>query len=749
MGRGNEGRPLPTAPPGAGRARRRMRRREGVAASAGAALLAASGFAADIAAAAAAATPAGAAIKVEIIPPYRARGGALRPGSLFPYASAAAKSSARQDRGLPLTARKKGLGDMVRSDSSTSRFFAGIDRDGDGLLERPEMESFIREAIGGTDFDTSAEVEAGVMQSLERLDRDGEEGLDRGDVVAYLAKFTSLLTADEVAEWIVHSVQLPEAVGQLFKDRHITGYDFMELVDHNGRAMEDELGIESASRRKKIATHINARLLGIGTVPSPPADVKHTLESCSTASLSWTRSTAKGFPVHSYRVQRRAISLEEMAPVRPPLSSEINPPAPPPPVCGASTGDADGQCVDPLPPAAAPTASSGEWTTVYVGGENELVDPNLTRGNYYIYRIQAWNSVGKSMWTPVDLTRSLKKQRCTTVPKPDPTSSRGARKEELGSGLVWSSPMTVVWFVFQFLNAAIRAVFALAAVGAAIMRYRRASALSSTSASGGDPVFPWLWNGMNKVSMSLIGYEVIPKQIIGDRKTRRAQLKRHDKDVKAVGLHGYERGADAPKERAAKPPPSVKNASGAMASWELSVNGSGRGQVPSAGKNESSRSEVVNTSHSKGSRGSKRNFGKRKFFKKSRSTGNLKRDEEKLRETSGRSVPAGDLPDRIVTYNKGVSMRSVITDESIDESIDESTQASMTPEQESDNICNTCHKSYKFPKRYKHHCGRCLETFCHKHGMTTHSNLVACRVPSDCVCNVCLNKEAARNRSRS
>ena len=114
MGRGNEGRPLPTAPPGAGRARRRMRRREGVAASAGAALLAASGFAADIAAAAAAATPAGAAIKVEIIPPYRARGGALRPGSLFPYASAAAKSSARRDRGLPLTARKKGLGDMVR-----------------------------------------------------------------------------------------------------------------------------------------------------------------------------------------------------------------------------------------------------------------------------------------------------------------------------------------------------------------------------------------------------------------------------------------------------------------------------------------------------------------------------------------------------------------------------------------------------------------------------------------------------------
>lgn len=57
------------------------------------------------------------------------------------------------------------------------------------------------------------------------------------------------------------------------------------------------------------------------------------------------------------------------------------------------------------------------------------------------------------------------------------------------------------------------------------------------------------------------------------------------------------------------------------------------------------------------------------------------------------------------------------------------------------NLCNTCGKKYKFPKRCRHHCARCGETFCHKHGRTTHNNFVSCKVPGDCVCNVCLSKQ--------
>jgi hypothetical protein len=47
-------------------------------------------------------------------------------------------------------------------------------------------------------------------------------------------------------------------------------------------------------------------------------------------------------------------------------------------------------------------------------------------------------------------------------------------------------------------------------------------------------------------------------------------------------------------------------------------------------------------------------------------------------------------------------------------------------------------KKFKIGKRYKHHCARCMATFCHKHGRTTHSNFTSCKIPGDCICNSCL-----------
>merc|ERR1719223_1907762 len=55
--------------------------------------------------------------------------------------------------------------------------------------------------------------------------------------------------------------------------------------------------------------------------------------------------------------------------------------------------------------------------------------------------------------------------------------------------------------------------------------------------------------------------------------------------------------------------------------------------------------------------------------------------------------------------------------------------------------CSECLKRFRVGKRYKHHCSRCMATFCHKHGRTTHSNFTSCKVPGDCVCNICLALE--------
>lgn len=42
----------------------------------------------------------------------------------------------------------------------------------------------------------------------------------------------TLLTVDEVAQWVVHAVQLPQEVADIFRNNMVTGYDFPELAAH-------------------------------------------------------------------------------------------------------------------------------------------------------------------------------------------------------------------------------------------------------------------------------------------------------------------------------------------------------------------------------------------------------------------------------------------------------------------------------------------------------------------------------------
>ena len=713
-----------------------------------------------------------------------------------------------------------GIGDMARSDSSSSRFFRSIDSDGDGIIEKPEMESFVRETIGGAAFDTSAEVEAGVDQVLERLDRDHDEGLDRGDVLAYWMQLESLLTAEEVSEWVVHAVQLPESVGSIFLEHHVTGYDFPELVDHDGEAIEKELGIEKKSYRKKILRHINARMLGIGTVPTPPQSFKHRLESCSAVSLSWFKSTAKGFPVHSYRVQRRAVPLHAASPSAAETTANADDSnssngeggvAESPkvmvcdaaidtsqayfPACGTSTDvsftdeyalvcTGEGSSVPEhrktkiaTKPATVNTSApsppkSSSWLTVYRGGDNEFVDTGLRTGYTYLYRVQAWNSVGRSEWVTLDIARSLKKQRCTVIDKAaDSKPFSGVlnrpRRFHSGDGYGWNIVQTL-YLIFDFISTFVRAIFALAAIGAAIMRFKRANALSSTSANM-DPVFPWLWRGINVVSYKIFGVEIVPKSMLGDKNSKRVSEHMYDREVKSVGLVGYKspssrngdlRSIDTRSSGSSMPHPNRRVMFGQRKSAstgtlmvtinedDLLHNGNSRGgslhnEHRRRDSNEEAPSRITSTESVTNSK-KKSSFNK-KFFRRSKSVetdGTLDLSEEDARLTT-RSLPV----------NISTSKRSLMDNVSMS-TIDEDNGTIRTNDQSSRDrmddyfSCNSCHKPYKFPHRFRHHCARCLSTFCHKHGKTTHSNLVACKVPSDCICNVCLEIDGS-SRSRS
>ena len=106
------------------------------------------------------------------------------------------------------------LGDGILSTQASGIFFDSIDRDGDGAIEPEEVALYLQNHIGGKQFDTQLEVDEEVGTIMERLDQNHNNGLEMSDMLSYWAQMESLLTAEEVADWIVYSVQLPRSVGK-------------------------------------------------------------------------------------------------------------------------------------------------------------------------------------------------------------------------------------------------------------------------------------------------------------------------------------------------------------------------------------------------------------------------------------------------------------------------------------------------------------------------------------------------------
>ena len=106
------------------------------------------------------------------------------------------------------------LGDGRRSTEASGIFFDSLDIDGDGKLEPEEVAIFLKDQIGGSPFDTQLEVDNEVVTVMERLDQNHDNGLEMSDVLDYWMQLESLLTTEEVSEWVVYAVQLPSSVGK-------------------------------------------------------------------------------------------------------------------------------------------------------------------------------------------------------------------------------------------------------------------------------------------------------------------------------------------------------------------------------------------------------------------------------------------------------------------------------------------------------------------------------------------------------
>mmetsp|Transcript_24032 Transcript_24032/g.50100 ORF Transcript_24032/g.50100 Transcript_24032/m.50100 type:complete len:715 (+) Transcript_24032:298-2442(+) len=661
--------------------------------------------------------------------------------------------------------------DGHRSTSSSSAFFNLLDGNGDGLMTASEISRFIRERFRGDDrLDEESEIDKAVKSVVSKLDLHEDGSLSLSDMNSHLLNLDSLLNLDETYDWIVHACQLPDSVGNVFRFNRITGSEFAELIENNGEALEDELKIQKQTWRKKLLKHMRLKLLGIGSVPSTVADRTLKIEpppltACDVITVDWEGlhdTSTSIFPIHSYRLQRKITRTSSPYGVLPYV-----------PEVGIIGGEGNGN--DTVESGRVGMERGGEevvnggvtggevivkpplsnvnpykWHDVYVGIENSYVDIQLLTSTKYEYRVQAWNSVGRSRWTVAKYeTPGEEVEGCMKIGngkikgKEESTSSPSSSfisysstSQESDKPWAWQY-VSNMYFTTQVVMGLFQGFFTFIALLAGFMRLKRGSSTSTGFGIKQLTVFPWLWRGCNKVTRYTFGIDIIPSAMLEDANDRGGgDGMGVDATYGMKGLAGTGDNVDADGR---------KTDNTFAKHMEL------RKSIISPPKNNAENVLAMASEEEEESKGrltpqnaptTQATTSRRISFFKSKSTTNMP------------SSPSNPLytPKSFLTSatKSGVSTpppTCIPASGTAGKSVPPITAMNSSPggnhERYWDDYtrCNVCEKKFKFLIRHRHHCARCLSAFCHKHGKTTHSNITSCRVPGSCICNRCIYLE--------
>ncbi|CAL8461872.1 g1403 [Coccomyxa elongata] len=133
------------------------------------------------------------------------------------------------------------------------------------------------------------------------------DGADNGDTISegeLQQHLQSLMKGNRVAEWVSHSVGLPQYV-KAFRDNSITVQDFPLFVNDGGESLKNDLGIKSALHRQQLTRAMKRVILGLGTAPSAPQNLRCRQVTCSSILLTWQPPERLGHPpFHKYKLQR-------------------------------------------------------------------------------------------------------------------------------------------------------------------------------------------------------------------------------------------------------------------------------------------------------------------------------------------------------------------------------------------------------------------------------------------------------------
>ena len=183
----------------------------------------------------------------------------------------------------------------------------------------------------------------------------------------HITCLATLLSAEEVADWVRHALQLHEEVVSRFEAAKITGYDFPELLEGDGRLLESHLGLGGAYERRRVQRGMRMKLMGMGRPPLKPFAVAAKSRGCSSIVVEW-KSDAQdaSFPIHKFVLQRRQSTQTRRRRWWGLFSSSGN------------------------------SSAEGHWRTVYEGMETRFEETGLATDEVYSYRIVAWNVIGRS-----------------------------------------------------------------------------------------------------------------------------------------------------------------------------------------------------------------------------------------------------------------------------------------------------------------------------------------------------------------
>ncbi len=500
-------------------------------------------------------------------------------------------------------------------------------------------------------------------------------------------------------------------------------------------------------------------MLGIGNKPTEPTEFEISLEGCHTAVIKWKKMESEGFPVHKFRVQRRRLSrdsdkrdeklasdkgfmsshvkksdvtkrqnnLEMHSDSETALSSNLketefasNESCP--------SGDLSSETYEKI---LTPSQRNLlEWEDVYDQSLPGFHDFGLERGQRgYQYRIQAWNAVGKSEWVLFEI-KQWGRKKCDTIVstrRPDAQSSS------------YMNLFSCFYYVWKFAYSCANIVMGLIGLIVAVLKCKRAMQVSTASKI--DPLFPWVLRAVNTLIKAMLGIDIIPHSIsaLGNN-TQATENHPYDISVNSVGLFGYKESSNPRLSQQILPAPSSKKVKTRTTSHiseedilleSSKVNRNQpavsflklKGTRPVASKNVTLESAPE------------------RILQKDQSSVSLCSDMIFHNENTllNREDNTAIKNDNMYSIEGNVNGADHISNTSLRPSIYPSDSNSAVLEYD-DNHCNVCKKRYKFGKRKRHHCSICFGSFCHKHGRTTHNNLVTCKVPGNCVCNLCLEK---------